>query len=321
MGFVVLSFFGTLTFILGVYWLFVVRPERQTQEAVWKRLKGAPGPSPRVRASIEKQVQRLSAVPSLNAVLERGREGVRPIELLIEQSGNTFTVGTFLLASATIGLLVGSLVYWLTATPLLGLAAGLPAAWIPTGVLRFQRTRRVLKFEEQFPEALALISRALKAGHTFTTGLAMVGEELPAPIGHEFKLLYDQQNYGMPLPEALREFAKRVPLLDARFFVTAVLIQRESGGNLSEVLENIATVMRDRFRVKRQIRVISAHARMTGMVLIGTPPTLALILILINPDHLDKMLGTELGVQLIVGAIIMQIVGSLIIRKLIRIEY
>jgi tight adherence protein B len=119
----------------------------------------------------------------------------------------------------------------------------------------------------------------------------------------------------------LREFAKRVPLLDARFFVTAVLIQRESGGNLSEVLENIATVMRDRFRVKRQIRVISAHARMTGMVLIGTPPTLALILILINPDHLDKMLGTELGVQLIVGAIIMQIVGSLIIRKLIRIEY
>jgi tight adherence protein B len=321
MGFVAVAFFATLAFILGAYWLFVVRPEHQAQEAVWKRLKGAPQVNPRVRASIEKQARRLSAVPAFNAVLERGREGVRPVESLIEQSGNTFTVGTFLLASATIGLVVGVLVYQVTPTPLLAGAAGLLACFVPTGVLRFQRTRRILKFEEQFPEALALISRALKAGHTFTTGLAMVGEELPAPIGHEFKLLYDQQNYGMAMPDALRDFARRVPLLDARFFVTAVLIQRESGGNLSEVLENIASVMRDRFRVKRQIRVISAHARMTGMVLIGTPPTLALILILINPDHLDRMVGTELGVQLIVGAIVLQIVGSLIIRKLVRIEY
>jgi len=321
MGLIAGAFFGTLTFILGVYWLFVVRPEQHAQAVVWKRLKGTPGPSPRVRAKIEKQAQRLSSVPAFNAVLESSREGVQPIERLIEQSGNTFTVGTFLLLSATLALVVGVLVYQIVTVFLLAVVAGALAAWIPTGVLRYQRTRRILKFEEQFPEALALISRALKAGHTFTTGLAMVGEELPAPIGHEFKLLYDQQNYGMALPDALKDFAKRVPLLDARFFVTAVLIQRESGGNLSEVLENIATVMRDRFRVKRQIRVISAHARMTGMVLIGTPPTLALILLLINPNHLDKMLSTELGVQMIVAAIIMQIVGSLIIRKLIRIEY
>ena len=192
---------------------------------------------------------------------------------------------------------------------------------IPTWVLRFQRTRRVIKFEEQFPEALALISRALKAGHTFTTGLAMVAEEMPAPIGPVFKLLYDQQNFGMPLPDALKDFARRIPLLDARFFVTAVLIQRESGGNLSEILDNIATVIRDRFRVKRQIRVVSAHARMTGFVLVGVPPGLAFVLFLINPDHFRTLTGSPLGMQMITAAIVLQVTGTLIIRKMIRIEY
>jgi Flp pilus assembly protein TadB len=132
MGFVAVAFFATLAFILGAYWLFVVRPEHQAQEAVWKRLKGAPQVNPRVRASIEKQARRLSAVPAFNAVLERGREGVRPVESLIEQSGNTFTVGTFLLASATIGLVVGVLVYQVTPTPLLAGAAGLLACFVPT---------------------------------------------------------------------------------------------------------------------------------------------------------------------------------------------
>jgi tight adherence protein B len=320
MGIVLLAFLATLTFVLGAYWLFVVGPEQQAQAAVWRRLKGAPS-SPRMRARIEKQVQQLSAVPSLNAALERGRKSIRPVEQLIEQSGHTFTVGTFLLVSATAALLLAFLTWTFTSIWALAVLAAVVAAWVPTAVLRYQRTRRVLKFEEQFPEALALISRALKAGHTFTTGLSMVAEEMPAPIGHEFKLLYDQQNYGMAMPDALREFANRVPLLDARFFVTAVLIQRESGGNLAEVLDNIATVIRDRFRVKRQIRVISAHARMTGLVLIGTPPGLAFILLLINPDHLNKMLSTQLGIQLIVAAIVMQVLGSLIIQKLIRIEY
>jgi len=320
MGIIVLAFVGTLIIVLGAYWLFVIRPEQQAQDAVWKRLKNKPVDA-KVRARIEKQMQRLSAVPSFNSILERGHDSIQPIERLIEQSGNTFTVGTFLLASATLALLVGYVVYLLSAILVLALVAAALAACVPTAVLRYQRTKRVLKFEEQFPEALALIARALRAGHTFTTGLSMVGEEMPAPIGHEFRLLYDQQNYGMPLADALKDFARRVPLLDARFFVTAVLIQRESGGNLSEVLENIASVIRDRFRVKRQIQVISAHARMTGMVLIGTPPGLALILLTINPGHLDRMLSTTLGVQLIVAAIVMQIVGSLIIRKLIRIEY
>jgi tight adherence protein B len=203
----------------------------------------------------------------------------------------------------------------------MALVGAVLAARIPTAVLRFQRTRRVQKFEEQFPEGLALISRALRAGHTFTTGLAMVAEEMPAPIGPEFKLLYDQQNYGMPVGDALKEFARRVPLLDARFFVTAVLIQRESGGNLSEILDNIASVIRDRFRVKRQIRVVSAHARMTGWVLVCIPPALALILSIINPEHFKTLTNSALGIKMIYAAIGLQTVGTLIIRKMIKLEY
>src|SRR3970040_2455584 len=132
---------------------------------------------------------------------------------------------------------------------------------------------------------------------------------MPDPVGPEFKLLHEQQNYGMPIADALKEFARRVPLLDARFFVTAVLIQRESGGNLSEVLDNIATVIRDRFRVKRQIRVISAHARMTGWVLIGVPPALACVMFVINPDTWQTMTGAQLGINMMIGAVVMQIIG------------
>ena len=149
--------------------------------------------------------------------------------------------------------------------------------------VRYKRTKRLQLFEEQFPEAIDLIARALRAGHAFTTGLGIAAEEMPAPVGTEFKRVYDQQNFGMSMPEALRAMARRVPVLDARFFVTAVLTQRESGGNLAEVLDNLSSVMRDRFKVKRQIRVVSAHGRISGWVLSLVPPVLAGVLFLLQP--------------------------------------
>ena len=138
---------------------------------------------------------------------------------------------------------------------------------LPWFAVRHAAERRIMKFEEQFPEAIDLIARALRAGHAFTTGLGMVADEMPDPVGPSSSCCYDRQNFGMPLPDAMRSFAERMPLLDARFFVTAVLTQRESGGNLSEVLDSLAAVIRDRFRLQRQVRVLSAHGRITGMVL------------------------------------------------------
>lgn len=320
MSIVVISFVLTFALVLGTYWIFVVLPERQAHQALWRRLKSQ-APAARVRAELLKRAQQLSAVPTFNLLLSRGRTGVRPAELLIEQSGARMTVGTLLLASGLCGLVTALAVQKVTGLLAVSLPLAALATLVPTACLRIKRTRRLLRFEEQFPEALDLMSRALKAGHAFTTGLAMVAEEMPVPIGPEFRLLYDQQNFGMPLPEALKAFARRIPLLDARFFVTAVLIQREAGGNLSEILDNIASVIRDRFRVKRQIRVISAHGRLTGWVLVAVPPALAFVLFLINPDHWQTLIGNPLGRQLIMLAVFLQITGTLIIRKLVRIEY
>ena len=187
--------------------------------------------------------------------------------------------------------------------------------------MRVKRTVRLRTFEEQFPEAIDLISRALRAGHAFTTGLGMVADEIPAPVGQEFRRLYDEQNFGMSLPDAMRAMAKRVPVLDARFFVTAVLTQRESGGNLSEVLDNLASVMRERFKLKRQIRVVSAHGRISAWVLSCLPPALAGVLFLLSPDFMRILWEDPLGVQLVMIAVALQIVGTFIISRLVRIEY
>jgi tight adherence protein B len=199
--------------------------------------------------------------------------------------------------------------------------AGAVGAFLPYLVVSRKRTVRLRTFDEQFPEAIDLISRALRAGHAFTTGLGMVAEEIPAPVGQEFRRLYDEQNFGMSLPDAMRAMAMRVPVLDARFFVTAVLTQRESGGNLSEVLDNLASVMRERFKLKRQIRVISAHGRISAWVLSCLPPALAGVLFLLSPDFMRILWEDPLGIGLVVIAITLQVTGTIIISRLVRIEY
>ncbi len=211
--------------------------------------------------------------------------------------------------------------YTVTHLLLVSLAAGLIATLVPYQWLKFKRERRIRKFEEQFPEAIELIARALRAGHSLPAGLEMVADEMPKPVAPEFRVLYDQQNYGMPLPEALRNFAARVPLLDARFFVTAVLTQREAGGNLAEVLDNLAAVIRERFKVKRQVRAISAHGRITGWVLVALPPSLAAAFMVIGPQQIGKLIHTSAGHNMIFAAITLQVIGTLIIRKIVRIEY
>ena len=146
-------------------------------------------------------------------------------------------------------------------------------------MLKVKRNRRMRAFEEQFPEGLDLISRALKAGHAFATGLKMVADEMPEPVGPEFRKTFDEQNFGLPMKDSLDNLSFRMPLLDVRFFATAVLIQRETGGNLSEILENLAHVVRERFKILRQVRVYTAHGRFTGYVLLALPAVLAIALI------------------------------------------
>jgi tight adherence protein B len=149
----------------------------------------------------------------------------------------------------------------------------------------------------------------------------MVSDEVADPTGAEFRLLFDQQNFGMPLPDALKAFAARVPLLDARFFITAVLTQREAGGNLAEVLDNLAGLIRERSRVKRQVRVTSAHGRITGWVLSMMPPALFIIMMLVAPEHMNTFVSDPLGVRMIIFALVLQVIGTLAIRKIVNVEF
>ena len=191
---------------------------------------------------------------------------------------------------------------------------------MPFIFLRMKRTRRLRAFEEAFPEALDLIARALKAGHAFATGLKMVADEMPEPIGPEFRKTFDEQNFGLPLKDALANLTVRIPLLDVRFFSTAVLIQRETGGNLAEILENLGHVVRERFKILRQVRVYTAHGRLTGYVLLGLPAFLAIALAFINPDHMQLLFTERLGHMMLGATVIMQTVGYFWIKQVVKIE-
>ncbi|HEX5109963.1 MAG TPA: type II secretion system F family protein [Vicinamibacterales bacterium] len=306
--------------IWGAYYFFILRHEQQAVGVVKRRLK--PFREAKVaQTNLIAQRKAMSAIAPLDAYLSRGQSSVTKLETLVEQSGANVTVGTLLLGSAVLGLLTFVVVYRLTGWALLGIPAGLLVCILPTVVLRYMRTYRMRKFEDQFPEALDLMSRSLRAGHAFTTGIEMVGAEMPKPIGPEFRLLYDRQNYGMPIPDALKSFAERIPVLDARFFATAVLIQRESGGNLSEVLDNLSSVIRDRQRVKRQMRVLSAHGRITGWVLVCLPPCLAVALMATSPEHRAAMFGQTLGIQMMIAAAVLQLIGTVLINRIVNVEY
>jgi tight adherence protein B len=316
----VLVFFGVLVFVVGAYFALVVRPEGREQRKLRKRLKGA-SKSRHARPGIVKDVERLSSVPIVDALLAHATAIVRPLQRLIVESGTRMSIGRFVLATGCAVLVPVFLSMIRTGRPYAGLMIGACLSVAPYLWLRHARRSRLWKFEEQFPEAIDLISRALRAGHTFQVGLAMVGEEMPAPVGTEFRQIYDHQNFGMPMSDALRAFAERVPVLDAKFFVTSVLTQREAGGNLAEVLDNLASVIRERFKVKRQVRVISAHGRVTGWVLAGLPPTLAGIFALVSPKHIETLYTDPLGQNMIIVAIVLQLVGSLIVKKIVNIEY
>jgi tight adherence protein B len=194
------------------------------------------------------------------------------------------------------------------------------AMFIPYAWLRRKRSSRLRRFEEQFPEALDLLSRAVRAGHAFQTAMGMVGDDLAAPVGPEFKKTFEQQNFGLPLRDALNQLTDRMPLLDVRFFVTAVLIQRETGGNLSEILDNLAHVVRERFKILRQVRVHTAHGRFTAYVLLALPAALAIALSFINPEHMQTLFREHMGQMMLLAAMVMQTVGFLWIKQVVKIE-
>jgi tight adherence protein B len=308
-----------LAIVFGGYWMAVVRPETGERQSIRQRLR-APRKN-RLLKKLEKEQEKLSAVGGVDAVLMRMDKLSTPLQHVIAQSGLQMTVGTLVLMSIFLGLVVTMAMLFVVPFRTAAFGIGAAASFLPYLFVKRKGRKRLEKFEEQFPEAIDLIARALRAGHALPTSLQMVADEIPAPVGEEFKSLFEQHSYGMSLPEALRAFGDRVPLLDARFFVTAVMTQREMGGNLSEVLDKLSAVIRERFKVKRQVRVISAHGRITGLVLGFLPPAVAGILFIVSPKHMNLLLADPLGLYMVAGAIFLQVIGVLAIRKIVDVEY
>jgi tight adherence protein B len=258
-------------------------------------------------------------LPAVERAVLKTRAGSN-LALLIEQSGVQTSPGAIILISfgaASLAALATALfVPFLIAVPIAALVAG----FLPFAFLRWKRNVKLRKFEEQFPEALDVLSRAVRAGHAFQSALGMAADELSWPVGPELKKAFEQQNFGLPLREALGQLAERVPILDVKFFVTAVLIQRDTGGNLAEILDNLSHVVRERFKILRQVRVHTAHGRFTGFVLLGLPPFLAVALTIMNPDHMAPLFREHLGHLMLEGVLVMQVIGYFWIRQVMKIE-
>jgi tight adherence protein B len=241
----------------------------------------------------------------------------------IQQAGMTWSSTRLLTLMALLGVagvVLGTMLPFLVNGPITAAVLGLGCSTLPYLYVRHKRQTRLDNLEEQFPEALDFLSRSMRAGHAFSISLEMVGEELADPLGQEFRGLFNEQNLGAPLDVALRNFGLRVPLLDVRFFTSSVLLQRQTGGNLSEILTRLAYIIRERFRLKGQVKAASAHGRLTATILTLLPIGTMLGLLLVAPGYLQAMAADSDGKWMIGGAIVAQVLGNFFIKKIINIK-
>ena len=261
----------------------------------------------------------LSEVQLLNRLLSRVDLAAR-IDRRLQQADMKMSVGTFLFLSLVLffmGIVAGRLLHWPT---ILSIVVGIALLAVPNLIVNIKRRRRLKRFMNHFPEALEMFARSLRAGHSFTGAIQLVAQEMPDPIGPEFSKVFEEQNLGIPLRQALIGMTDRADTLDVKFFVTAILIQRETGGNLAEIIDKIAYVIRERFRVQGQLKIFTAQARLSGFILSLLPIGVAILIWILNPEYLKPLWLERTGRIMIAVAVTLQILGMLAIRKIIRIK-
>ena len=263
--------------------------------------------------------EQLSQIPALDDLLRRSSR-VAALQKMLVQGGIAMRAGNFLGFSALAGLAATVVAYALSKRVEVAWVALLVGFLLPYSYASFRRNQRFEKFEELFPEAIDTLARAVRAGHAFTTALEMITNEVGEPVSGEFRQLYEEQKFGMPVRDALINLTERMPLVDVKFFVTAVMLQRETGGNLAEILDNLSYVIRERFKIQRQVRVYTAQGRLTMALLMGMPPIIVIVMIVLNPSFIRPLFSDPIGHTLLVVGIILQTVGYFVIRKIIRIQ-
>jgi tight adherence protein B len=257
--------------------------------------------------------------PWLRPIISRVPK-LQDAEFLLQQAAVPWTLQTLFMLSIGAAVGLGSMTLILSRSVPIGLMATILGAMLPTMYVRRKRTKRLNAFEEFLPESIDLVGRALRAGHPLSAGFKMAADDGPEPVAGEFRRVFEEQRFGLPLQDSLLSLADRINLVDVRILVTAILIQREVGGNLAEILDNLSSVVRARFTIRRQIRVFTAQGRMTGYLLSALPIIIFSILYMLNPQYMSILFTDPIGKILIVVAITMQLLGFLWIRKIIKIE-
>jgi tight adherence protein B len=313
-----LIFAVTMALALSFFYFFVDAP--LARRKIMTRLAGIQQMAARdeeVDDVLRKEL--LSDLPFLNRILMT-TPGILQLRLFLEQGAIRMQVGTFVL------IILALFVFTVTVTVALGLPlwegilVAAAASAIPFFVAGIIRTRRLNQFEEQFPEAMDLLGRAVRAGHAFTTGFELIGKELPAPVSEEFRIAFQQQNLGLPLRDALENMTVRVPLPDVRIFVSTLQIQRESGGNLAEILDTLAHVIRERFKLRRQIKIFTAEGRLSSYVLTAIPFAALAGMYTLNPTYLRPLFEDPSGQRALVFAAVLQVIGYIVIGRILKIK-
>jgi tight adherence protein B len=263
--------------------------------------------------------EQLSKIPAFDTLLRRS-ERVTAMQDALLQAGMKYRAGNFIVLCLICGLVAGFATLVYTGSAAIAWAGMIIGAFLPYAFVSYRRQKRFEKFEELFPEAIDTLARAVRAGHAFTTALEMISGEIAEPLSGEFRKLFEEQKFGMPVRDALMNLTQRVPLVDVKFFVTAVMLQRETGGNLAEILDNLSYVIRERFKIQRQVRVHTAQGRLTMALLMGMPPTVVAVLLVFSPDFVRPLFADPIGHALLVGSIALQTIGYFVIRRVTRIQ-
>ncbi len=314
---IIITFFFFMCLLEGIA-LIVWNPNRVQRRRLQRRLKYLEGLEQNFSQESLLKPDNLGDAPWLRQVLKRIQRLEQLQELLLKADVNwsLMTVLLVFLISGAAGLSLG----FFSRGPLGALVGVLLGLYLPYWMLNFKKKRRVKKFEKQLPEALDLLARGLKAGHAFASGLQIVGTEMPNPIGLEFFKTFKEYNHGMDMNNALINLCGRVELRELRFFTTAVMIQRETGGNLVDILEKISYLIRERFKLRNQIQALTAEGRLSGVILILMPPVLFVVMLKINPDYTMLLVNHPLGRMMAMTALALQALGFLAIRKIVNIK-
>ena len=314
-----LTFFVVVALCLLV-WMFISADKGQ--EVVRRRMDSVRKAERRGNLSLGTSLVRdelLSSVPPIHRLMMKFKWSSKLNDFVL-QAGMKTKPAKVILFMAVLGFgayyVLSSFIHYFLAAALLSLGI----AFLPLAYIAWMRKRRLGKFEEHFPEALDLLGRAVRAGHAFTTGMEMIAKESDEPIGSEFRTTFEEQNFGLPLRDTLLNLTERVPLIDVRFFVTSLMIQKETGGNLAEILDGLSKVIRDRFRIHREVQTKTAQGKLTAAILIAIPPIMLMALSVLNPQYMKVLTEDPAGPTIIGIALTLQIVGSLLLWKIIHIE-